>query len=105
MKQSKVAIYMSCYNHEKYVTDAVNSILNQTYPNLELYMVNDSSTDETGKILEQFRDERIHYFDFKENTKFAGASAFLQKLIKNSDADYVACMASDDMWREDKLEK
>lgn len=105
MKQPKVAIYMSCYNHEKYVADAVNSILKQTYPNLELYMVNDSSTDETGKILEQFRDERIHYFDFKENTKFAGASAFLQKLIKNSDADYVACMASDDMWREDKLEK
>lgn len=104
-KEPKVAVYMSCYNHEAYVAEAVDSILNQTYKNLELYVVNDGSTDRTGYILEQYQDERMKYFDFEENTKFVGAANFLQDVIEVSDADYVASMASDDKWELDKLEK
>lgn len=104
-QKPKVAVYMSCYNHEKYVAEAVDSILNQTYPDLELFVVNDASTDNTGKILEQYTDERVHYYDFKVNTRFVGAANFLQKLIRDMDFDYIASMASDDKWELDKLEK
>lgn len=105
MDKPKIAIYMPCYNHEKFVGDAVNSILNQTYQNWELYIVNDGSTDKSGDILSSYQDERIHYYDFKENTKFVGAANFLQEKIKHLDVEYIAAMASDDMWKEDKLEK
>lgn len=104
-RRPKIAVYMSCYNHEKYVGEAVDSILNQTYSNLELFIVNDGSTDGTGKILESYKDERVHYFDFKKNTKFVGAANFLQELIRDLDFDYIATIASDDMWEKDKLEK
>lgn len=104
-KEPRIAVYMSCYNHEKYVAEAVDSILNQTYSNLELFVVNDASTDSTGKILEQYTDERVHYYDFKVNTRFVGAANFLQKLIRDMDFDYIASMASDDKWEPDKLEK
>lgn len=105
MDKPKIAIYMPCYNHENFVGDAVNSILNQTYQNWELYIVNDGSTDKTGDILSSYQDERIHYYDFKENTKYVGAANFLQEKIKHLDVEYIAAMASDDMWKEDKLEK
>jgi len=101
----KIAVYMSCYNHEKYVGMAVESVLQQTYSNLEFFIVNDGSTDGSGKILESYTDERIHYFNFKKNTRFVGASNFLMKVMKEQDVDYIACIASDDMWEQDKLEK
>lgn len=101
----KIAVYMSCYNHEKYVRMAVDSVLQQTYSNLEFFIVNDGSTDGSGRILESYTDERIHYFDFKKNTRLVGASNFLMKKMKEQDADYIACIASDDMWEKDKLEK
>ncbi len=104
-QEPRIAVYMSCYNHEKYVAEAMDSILNQTYSNLELFVVNDASTDNTGRILEQYTDERVHYYDFKVNTKFVGAANFLQKLIRDMDFDYIASMASDDKWETDKLEK
>lgn len=47
MKQPKVIIYMSCYNHEKFVAEAMDSVINQTYLNWELYVANDGSTDRT----------------------------------------------------------
>lgn len=101
----KIAVYMSCYNHEKYVRMAVDSVLQQTYSNLEFFIVNDGSTDDSGRILESYTDERIHYFDFKKNTRFIGASNFLMKVMREQDCDYIACIASDDMWERDKLEK
>lgn len=104
-KNPKIAVYMSCYNHEKYVRMAVDSVLQQTYSNLEFFIVNDGSTDNSGRILESYTDERIHYFEFKKNTRFVGASNFLMKKMKEQDVDYIACIASDDMWEKDKLEK
>lgn len=101
----KIAVYMSCYNHEKYVAMAVDSVLRQTYSNLEFFIVNDGSTDNSGRILEEYMDERIHYYDFEKNTRFVGASNFLLKTIRERDFEYIACIASDDMWEPEKLEK
>lgn len=104
-EKPKIAVYMSCYNHEKYVGMAVDSVLRQTYSNLEFFIVNDGSTDGSGRILESYTDERIHYFDFEKNTRFVGASNFLLRVIREQDFDYIACIASDDMWEPEKLEK
>ena len=101
----KVVIYMSCYNHEKYVGEAMDSIIGQTYGNWELYVVNDGSTDKTGDILASYQDERIHFYNFKENTKFIGAIKFLIEICREVDADYIASMASDDIWDKERLEK
>lgn len=104
MNNPKVLIYMSCYNHEKFVREAMDSIIGQTYRNWELFVVNDASTDDTGKILESYQDERVHFYDFATNTKFVGASNFLQDLMMDMQADYIATMSSDDKWELDKLE-
>lgn len=105
MKTPKVVIYMSCYNHEKYVNEAMDSIIGQTYENWELFVVNDGSTDRTGEILASYQDKRIHYYDFKENTRLVGAANFLQDICEKVEADYIAAMSSDDMWDKDKLRK
>lgn len=85
MKGPKIGIYMSCYNHEPYVREAMDSIIGQTYKNWVLYVVNDASTDATGDILATYQDERIHYYDFKENTQYVGATNFLQSLLRDVD--------------------
>lgn len=105
MNTPKVVIFMSCYNHEAYVREAMDSVINQTYPNWELYVVNDASTDNTGKILETYKDERIHYYDFKENTAFIGAASFLQDLLVEVEAKYINIFSSDDKWDIHKLQK
>lgn len=102
-KEPKIGIFMACYNHEKYVGQAMDSIINQTYKNWELFVANDGSTDNTGKIIESYKDSRIHYFDFKVNTKRVGAINFLYKQIEARDFDYVHSMASDDYLDEDKF--
>lgn len=104
-RMPKVTIFMSCYNHEKYVGEAIDSIIGQTYENWELYVVNDGSTDRSGEIIASYKDERIHYFDFKVNTQFVGAFNFLMDVCGKSDSDYIAGLSSDDKWEKDKLEK
>ena len=101
----RIAIYMSCYNHEEFVGEAVESILGQTYENWELYAVNDGSTDKSGEILASYQDKRIHYYNFKKNTNLIGAIRFLMEIFKEADVDYIADLASDDVWEKDKLEK
>lgn len=104
-REPKIAIYMPCYNHAKYVGQAIECIINQTYPNWELFIVNDGSTDNSAEVISSYVDERIHYFDFKENTKMVGAVNFMLRLIKEGDYDYVHGMASDDYIDEDKLRR
>ena len=101
----KIAIYMPCYNHEKYVAEAIESILNQSYKNWELFIANDGSTDKTGEIIETYQDSRIHYYDLKENTKMVGAVNMMLNDIEPMSFDYIAETASDDVWKLDKLEK
>lgn len=105
MNNPKVLIYMPCYNHEKYVNEAIDSIINQTYENWELYVVNDGSTDNSASVIASYRDSRVHFIDFKENTALIGVSLFLHNYLKDIDAKYIAGTASDDKWELDKLEK
>jgi glycosyltransferase involved in cell wall biosynthesis/SAM-dependent methyltransferase len=107
MDVPKVIVIMSCYNHEKYVGEAIESILRQTYPHLELHIVNDGSTDNSRQIILSYaeKDERIRFYDFAKNTKWFGALRHLNQCIFASDAKYMAYNDSDDLWAVDKLEK
>ena len=104
-RQPKIAIYMSCYNHEKYVGEAMESIIGQTYPHWELFVANDGSTDKSGEVIASYKDDRIHYYDLPENTQLVGAMNLLFDEIKDRDFDYVQSMASDDLLEVRKLEK
>ena len=66
--QVKVSVIMSAYNSEKFIDSAVNSIINQTYKNLELIVMDDSSSDDTYSLLQNFekKDNRLKVFKIKK---------------------------------------
>lgn len=82
---------VSCYNGEKYIFAALNSLLSQTYQNLEIIIVNDGSTDDSEKIIQSFTDPRIKYFKQANKGQCAalnfGFSQSKGKYIKFYDAD------------------
>ena len=62
MRETKISLVVPVYNAEKYLKEAIDSILNQTFQNFELLIIDDGSTDESGKICDQYSeiDSRIH---------------------------------------------
>ncbi|EJT6478055.1 glycosyltransferase family 2 protein [Clostridium perfringens] len=100
----KISILMPTYNVEKYVEDAVNSILEQSYKNFELIIVDDCSSDNTYNILEKMaeKDERIKLYRNTENKKIAYT---LNKALSYSKGNYIARMDGDDISEIDRLEK
>lgn len=97
----EVSVCMTTYNHEKYIKDSIDSVLNQTFRNFELVIVNDGSTDETANIIKTFNDPRIKYIE-EDNS---GPSIAFNKAIHNSSGKYIAFMSGDDISLTDRLEK
>lgn len=93
---------MAVYNCEKYIFETISSVINQTYKDWELLIVDDGSTDNTKKIIEKFLlDLRIKYF-YQKNQKQAKARNLA---FKHSTGIFLAILDADDMWSSDKLEK
>jgi len=92
-----VSVIMPAYNAQKFITEAVQSVLNQTYSNFELVVVDDGSTDGTKNIVFSFKDERIKYF-YHENS---GLAATHNTGIKNSKGLFLVKLDSDDMMTAD----
>jgi glycosyltransferase involved in cell wall biosynthesis len=93
---------MPLYNHEKFVTEAMQSVLNQTYDDFELVIVNDASTDNSLSIAKLFADKKIRIFSNPQNK---GVSFSCNRGVHESRGDYLAFLASDDMFAPRKLEK
>ena len=100
----KVSIIMPVYNCEKYITHAVQSVLNQTYLNWELFIIDDASTDGSlQKALElSKKDKRIHVSHYLYNQ---GVSACRNSGLKEAHGNYIAFLDADDLWATTKLEK
>lgn len=102
LKQSKplVSVLMSTYNHESYVGKAIQSVLNQTYKNIEFLVADDCSTDHTKEELLKYEKEidEIHLFD--ENAY--GRLNFLSSIANGK---YIAIINSDDTWEKDKIQQ
>src|SRR3989344_1307446 len=104
MKQKnnpKISVVMSAYNTEKYVAEAIESILNQTFKDFELIIVNDASTDNTLKIIRNYaqKDKRIKLIDNKKNLY---ATISRNKALKKGKD--IAIQDSDDISLPNRLE-
>ena len=97
-----VSIIMPSYNTAKFIEETVNSVLNQTYTNWELIIVDDCSTDNTDEVVSQFNDERIKYI---KNEKNSGAAISRNRALQEAKGKWIAFLDSDDVWLPEKLKK
>ena len=101
-KKNKTAIFLSSYNYAKYLSDAINSILSQTYPNFELIIVDDASSDESWNIIQNYSDIRVRSYKSKSPSSGEYANKLFSELPQK---EYIAIHHSDDIWEPEKLEK
>ncbi len=100
MSEPLVTVAMAAYNSELYIKESIESILNQSYKNIELIVVNDGSTDRTKEIVLSFNDSRIKLFDNFENL---GIVKTRNVCIEKSSGKYLAIFDSDDIALPDRL--
>jgi glycosyltransferase involved in cell wall biosynthesis len=98
----KVSVIIPSYNHDKYIAQAIQSVLDQTYQDFEIVIVDDGSSDNSVGKIRQFTDERIRLFCFEINQ---GACLATKKLIEEAQGEYIALLNSDDIFLADKLQK
>lgn len=101
MNQPLVSVLMVNYNHEYTLKRAIESVLNQTYTNIQFVIVDDGSTDRSCEIIQSFDDPRIEFYSRPENEHICLATNFA---FTKLNGDYVARIDSDDVWYENKLE-
>ena len=99
----KVEIILPNYNSEEYLLETIDSIINQTFKNWKLTIVDDNSNTQTKQILKKYTDHpNINIIWLKKNKK----AGFCRNLaIRNSKSDYIAFIDSDDIWEKEKLSK
>ena len=100
----KVSVIMATYNRGYCISRAIDSIVNQTYSNWELMVVDDGSTDDTEEVLEGYtrEDERIRYLKLEKNLGCSGAR---NEGMKICTGDYITFLDSDDEYDSSKVEK
>ena len=94
---------MPSYNTAEYIGESIKSVVNQTYTDWELIIVDDRSTDNTDDAVAPFlSDARIKYF---KNEKNSGAAVSRNKALREAKGKWIAFLDSDDLWLPEKLEK
>lgn len=104
MKIPRISVLMPAYNSEKYIGEAIESILNQTYADFEFIIINDGSTDNTAKIIKEYaqRDNRIRFINHSKNKGLIGV---LNEGLDLCCGEYIARMDSDDISLPTRFEK
>lgn len=98
----KISVIMPVYNGEKYLKEAIDSVLSQTFKDFELIIINDCSTDTTIDVINSYNDERIILINNEENL---GIAKNLNKGIEISKGKYIARMDADDICYSHRLER
>jgi len=101
MADYKISVIVPLYNHEKYISDCIDSILNQSVPFHELIIINDGSTDGSEQIVRAIKDNRIKYF-YQPNQ---GAPQTLNRAIRLSEGQFISILNSDDRYHPDRFKK
>lgn len=96
-----ISVIIPAYNHERFIGPAIESVLKQTYSNLELIIIDDGSTDKTGEIAQSYDDSRLKYYH-QENQD---AYNTINRGVGLAQGDYIAILNSDDIYTVDRLEK
>ncbi|MDY6903909.1 MAG: glycosyltransferase [Thermodesulfobacteriota bacterium] len=98
-----VSVIIPCYNRERYIQKTVDSVLQQTYPNIEVIAVDDGCTDNTREILDRLR-EKVTVLEHPGRIN-KGQSAAINLGLRMAAGDYIAILDSDDLFLPDKIEK
>ena len=96
----EVSIILPSYNYENYIGKTIDSVLNQSYPNWELIIIDDGSMDNSLDVIKRYKDKRIHLFTQKNK----GVSSTLNRGIRNSNCKYICFLDADDKYHPDKLD-
>lgn len=97
-----VSIIMPSYNTSQYIAETIQSVIDQSYQNWELIIVDDCSTDNTDYVVSKINDQRII---FLKNKKNSGAAVSRNRALREAKGKWIAFLDSDDLWKPDKLEK
>lgn len=97
-----VSVVIPTYNRKNSLVSCINSVLNQTYKNLEVIVVDDASTDETYKLFNSIKESRVFFYRYESNQGACYARNYGAKKAKGS---YIAFQDSDDQWLPEKIEK
>lgn len=100
--KDKISVIIPTYNRGKSIIQSINSVLEQTYHNLEILIVDDCSTDDTEYLISKIDDPRVKFIKLKENK---GASFARNIGIKIATGKYISFQDSDDIYKTNKIEK
>ena len=103
-KDSLVSVIMPAYNSEAFIAESIQSVIDQSYQNWELWIIDDASSDSTKKIARNYseKDSRINLI---ENTSNLGTHHSRNKGIEAAQGDFIAFLDADDLWKPEKLSK
>ena len=99
--EPKVSIIIPAYNHKEYIGETIQSVLNQTFENFELIIVDDGSTDGTTEEIKKYKDKRIASL-WQKNS---GPSAAINKGLKVARGKFWGFLPSDDVYEPEKLDQ
>ncbi|BAZ51234.1 putative glycosyl transferase [Nostoc sp. NIES-4103] len=97
---NQISVILPVYNGEKTVKETIESVLNQTFKNIELILINDGSTDSTLKIIESIQDARLQVFSYQN----AGLATSRNRGLSHCTGTFISFIDADDLWTSDKLE-
>ena len=100
-KQPLVSVIINCFNGEKYLREALNSVIAQTYKNWEIIFWDNQSTDQSAGIFKSYNDKRLKYYYASSYTSLYQARNYA---IKKCNGEFIAFLDSDDWWTSEKLE-
>nr|WP_294895784.1 glycosyltransferase [uncultured Pedobacter sp.] len=96
-----ISVIIPCYNAQSWIRDCLLSVLNQTYIDFEILVIDDGSTDNSAEIIKSIADQRIHYY-YKTNGGLSSARNYGLKIAKGK---WIAFLDADDLWIPNKLQK
>jgi glycosyltransferase involved in cell wall biosynthesis len=99
----KVSVILTSFNHEKYIREAIDSVLNQSFTDFELIIWDDASIDSSWAIINSYTDRRIKAFRNEQNMR--PVFGVIKAITEVASGEYIAMHHSDDVWALDKLEK
>ncbi|MCX6752830.1 MAG: glycosyltransferase family 2 protein [Candidatus Nomurabacteria bacterium] len=102
---AKISIIIPTYNSSKFIRNTIQSVLEQTYTDWELLIIDDCSKDETEEIIKEYKKKEPKIKFYKTDNNSGGPALSKNIGIKNSNGSYIAFLDHDDEWHKEKLEK